>query len=120
MLFVPIVPSGPQAPPSPRVRELSELLGRVIDEYGKHHPSLTGTEVRQAVRLASRGASRSGDRAPVRVLLAGIVAALVAAGVAVFVLREGSGGEAAPVAAFGALLLLVILVAVFIERVRDL
>lgn len=95
MLFVPVVPPTPPAPPSPRVRELSDLLGRVISEYEKHHPNITGQEVRQALEIASRGSKAAGAAAHAVAL--GVGAALAVAGGLVFLLMARSGGDAASV-----------------------
>lgn len=50
MTYVPIVVTTP--PPSPRTRELAELLGKVLDEYTKAHPAVTKAEIRAAINMA--------------------------------------------------------------------
>jgi len=90
VLFVPVVPYVPPTPPSPRTRELAGLLSRVIDEYEKHHPAVTGSEIRAAMDLAARG-SRAGSSLETRAVagvLAGIL--LLLGGVWFFLARGGS------------------------------
>ncbi|GMV07973.1 MAG: hypothetical protein AMXMBFR53_42480 [Gemmatimonadota bacterium] len=96
MIFVPVVPHTPVPPPSPRVRELSDLLGRVIEEYEKHHPSVTGSEVRQALQLAS-GRSKATQAIAARLAVAGVGVALALGGVVAF-LAAGGGGDVDPAA----------------------
>lgn len=91
MLYVPVV--VPPTPPSPRTRELAELLGRVIEEYEKHHPSVTGSEVRAALQMASQS---SKTVAPAAALVAGVGLAFLFAGLAAFFFVQGgslSGGD---------------------------
>jgi len=90
VLFVPMVTPSPTAP-GPRARELAELLSTVIREYEKHHPAVTGDEVRQALALASQ----SSKAAPAvrRVLVATLAGGLAAAaGVAAYVSNASGGG----------------------------
>lgn len=117
MLFVPVVPMTPQAPLSHRARELADLLGRVIEEYERHHPSVTGPEVRQALQLASRHSKAAGSGAA-RVALAGGAAALVLAGVMVFLVLQRGGGspESFPVIAVAVGVFSVLVVAVLLRR----
>ena len=56
MSYVPIVPSTYAPPPSPRTRELAELLGKVLEEYSNAHPAVTKSEVRAAIRMAQMSA----------------------------------------------------------------
>ncbi|HKJ02461.1 MAG TPA: hypothetical protein VJ997_08405 [Longimicrobiales bacterium] len=91
MAYVPVV--VPPQPPSPRTRELAQLLGRVIEEYEKHHPAVTGPEVRGALRMAAR--SSKAAAVPAAALAAGLGLVLLLAGVAAFLLVQGgspSGG----------------------------
>ncbi len=90
MLYVPIiVPTS--TPPSPRSRELADLLARVIHEYETHHPSVTGAEVRDAVRLAAQSSSKGSAAAgPVLALAMGLVLFMVAG--VFFFLRASDGG----------------------------
>jgi len=96
VLYVPVIP--PQ-PPSPRTRELADLLTRAIDEYRKYHPNVSTAEVRAALRMASM---RSSGTIPARVwALTGVSVALVL-GVVVAFLVAGAGGmpgNAVPVVA---------------------
>ena len=91
MLFVPVVPSQPVQPPSPRTRELAGLLSKVLDEYTKAHPNVSSAEVREAIRMAQMSAG------PNRSAVAGILAGTLALGVGVLLmgvlfLRGGGGG----------------------------
>ncbi len=52
MTYVPVVPQVQVPPPSPRTRELNDLLSKVVDEYTKAHPATTKAEIRAASRLA--------------------------------------------------------------------
>ena len=115
MLYVPVIP--PHAtPPSPRTRELSDLLGRVIEEYEKHHPAVTGSEVREAVRLAAMRSSRTGSGS-VRIL-AGVSAAAAVAGIFAFVAANHGQvpGNGVPTVAVALALLAVLFVVVVVKR----
>ncbi len=57
MTFVPAVP--PPAP-SPRANELGSRLTETIDRFREDNPSLSPTEIRQAMRLALKGAGTGG------------------------------------------------------------
>ena len=85
MIYVPVVP--PQ-PPSPRTRELADLLGRVIEEYEKHHPKVTDSEVRAALQMAAQSSKGAPPVAAVAAALG--VAALVGG---VFFFMAANGGE---------------------------
>ena len=68
MAYVPVTPviTG-QKEPSRQTRELADLLGRVIQEYEKAHPTVTGPEVRHALQLATRASSKAvgGEKAAI-------------------------------------------------------
>lgn len=84
------VPSGPSKPPSPRVRELSQRIQEVINEFQQQYP-LSPSEIRQALRLAT---SRSGGE---QRAIVGVVAGLaLAAGLGVFVMFQSSSVEVNP------------------------
>lgn len=92
MSYVPIVPSAPSPPPSPRTRELAALLTKVLTEYKKSHPAATDAEIKAAVRLAQLS-SRSENRALPALLSVG-VGLLVAGALAGFlVLRSGGSPD---------------------------
>lgn len=93
MTYVPIPIIVPPTPPSPRTRELADLLARVIEEYEKHHPAVSGAEVREALSLASQS---SNTAAPARTLVATLLLGLVALGAGLFYFVERSGGGGAP------------------------
>ena len=92
MTYVPI-PVVPPTPPSPRTRELADLLARVIEEYEKHHPAVSGAEVREALNLASQSSKTAAPAA--RSLVAMLLLGLVALGGALFYAVERSGGGGA-------------------------
>ncbi len=95
MAYVPIVPPAPPPPPSPRTRELSALLAKVLEEYRKAHPSVTGAEIRAAMSLAGQAAGPG--RARLAAVLGAVVGLLVALGVSgVFFLQRGAGGAGSP------------------------
>ena len=87
MSYVPIVTPTP-SPPSPRSRELADLLVRVIEAYEEGHPTTTRPEIRAATRLAlsETGPSRLGTPI-VAVTLGGLMALLL--GVSVFLRQSG-------------------------------
>jgi hypothetical protein len=60
MSYVPIIVPTNAPPPSPRTRELANLLGQVLDEYTKANPATTSAEIRAAYRMA-RAASGKGS-----------------------------------------------------------
>ncbi len=109
MSYVPIVVPPPS--PSPRTRELADLLAQVIREYEAQHPSVTSTEVREAARLASASAATGLSRQVVAVTLGLGVAAL--AGAIAFARSSGLelSGIAWPLVLVAVLLVVGILVA---------
>lgn len=115
MLFVPVIPHH-EDPPSPRTRELADLLGRVIQEYEKGHPSVTGREVRAALEIAVRG-SRSGAVGGREAVLAGLAIAAAAAGVFVWVAAHGGSAQALPTG-IAAMLVAIGAVVVVVKRAR--
>jgi len=115
MLYVPFVPPA-ATPPSPRTRELADLLGRVIEEYEKHHPAVTGPEVRAAVRMAAERSSRSSF--PQLRVAVGVAAAVLAAGLfALLAANEGRMPQTAvPVLAIVLALFAVLVVVAMAKR----
>ena len=109
MTYVPIVtPVVTDQQPSRRTRELADLLGRVVQEYEKAHPSVTGPEVRQALELA-RSASTKATGAPAAFVVALALGVVMAMGLVGFLyvqggasLRGGMGMIFAVVALLGA------------------
>lgn len=63
-----LIPSQPELPESPRVRELSQRLRQTIQEFQRQYP-MTPAEIHEAVRHAA-GGSGSGvpSRWPLRIL----------------------------------------------------
>jgi hypothetical protein len=117
VLYVPVVPYVPHDPPSPRTRELAGLLSRVIEEYEKHHPAVTGAEVRGALDLAARD-SKAGSPAEVRAvvgILAGFLVLL--GGVGFFFARGGSiDAESMPMVAVSIAILVLLVGVVLLKK----
>ncbi len=88
MSYVPIVTPTP-SPPSPRSRELADLLRRVIEAYEEGHSTTTRAEIRAATRLALSKAGPSRLGAPIVALTLGGLMALL---LGVFVFLRQSGG----------------------------
>ena len=95
MSYVPIVTSSYVPPPSPRTRELSGLLAKVLDEYTKAHPATTGAEIRAAIRMAQMSAGPDRTKVAVGVSLAlGLGVAMLALGL--FYFRTAGDVETRP------------------------
>lgn len=126
MIYVPIVPTvvAPPQPPSPRTRELAGLLGKVLEEYKKAHPSTTQTEIRAAIRLAATSAA-PGGRAAVALALTAVIGGVVAMMVlGIFLSQGGGGGDSGsmsqyPVVAITVAVLGVVLLGVFLFKLRS-
>ncbi len=90
--YVPIVVP---TPPSPRARELADLLTRVIEAYEEGHPTTSRAEIREATRLAlaKTGPGSAGTRPIVAGSLAALTVGLV--GVSAF-LKNADGVPAIP------------------------
>ena len=90
MSYVPIVVPQ-QAEPSRQTQELADLLGRVVQEYEKAHPTVTGPEVSQALQLAKRASSKaSGNEAmAIKMALVGLLTLMGGLGVFFFMARGG-------------------------------
>ncbi len=86
------VPVGPPPVESPRVRELSQRLAEVIDEYERQYPMSAG-EIRQALRIAS-SKKASGGAGTVVAVAAGM-GLLLGIGVFAYFLaqRQPGGGD---------------------------
>ena len=118
MLFVPMVPSRHE-PSSPRPRGLAGLLGRVIEEFEKQHPSVTGSEVRAALDMAARNLGTAMlENAKAFAVIAAIVLAFVAAGIGLRLSGGGGTPESIPIAAVAVGLFLLIVVVVLVKRLR--
>jgi hypothetical protein len=118
VLFVPVIPPHHE-PPSPRTRELAGLLGRVIEEYEKHHPSVTGREVRAALDLAARNSGTAmSENAKAIAIVSVCVLGFLAAGLAATLSDGGGMPDSLPVAAVAVGLLLVFGVLVLVKRLR--
>lgn len=110
MTYVPIVTVPvQQQQPTQQTRELADLLGRVIQEYEKAHPSVSGPEVRHALQLAQSASSKaSTGPAGLMAALAGGLALL--AGLAAFYFIQVDGGS--PMAAMRIVLIAIVLVGI--------
>jgi hypothetical protein len=76
---------------------LADLLGRVIDEYEKHHPSVSPAEVREALSMAAQ-ASAPGDPRAAAALISAVTVLLIGAFM-YMALRGGDPPEAVPLIA---------------------
>ena len=91
MSYVPIVTPTHVPPPSPRTRELSELLAKVLDEYTKAHPATSSAEIRAAIRMAQMSAGPDRSNVAVGISLAiGLGVAMLALGLFFF---RSTGGD---------------------------
>lgn len=115
MSYIPIVipPTTPQ-PPSPRTRELAEILAKVLEEYQKAHPAVTGAEMREAIQIAK--SATEGNKKPVAVILSlGIGLVLMVTVLGLVFLRSGGGielGSSMPMVILGIMVFLGIVVVV--------
>ena len=87
MVFVPV--PHPPARPSARVQELSDQLSKVIEDYQRRFPNLSGGEIRQAVQLAVQRKA-SGPAVNRLAVSAALGLAAFLAGVTVFLMRSDS------------------------------
>jgi hypothetical protein len=69
---------------SPQTRELADLLGRVVQEYEKAHPTVTGTEVSQALRLARRASTKAAGGEAMAIKMAVALGLVFLGGLAAF------------------------------------
>jgi hypothetical protein len=114
VLFVPVIPHH-AAPPSPRTRELADLLARAIEEYEKYHPNISGPEVRAALQLAAQSSRKAGPD-PRLITVAATLGALLI-GFVVMATRGGDlGGGATPVVAVVAVVLVIAFMALVLVR----
>lgn len=92
MSYVPIVPViTPDQQPSRQTQELADLLGRVVQEYEKAHPTVTGPEVSQALQLAKRASSKASGNEAMAIKLALLTGAAVMAGLGLFFFMAQGG-----------------------------
>ena len=89
MIYVPIVVPTQVPPPSPRTRELAELLDKVLEEYTKAHPATTRAEVRAAIRMAQM--STGPDRTKVATGVSLAIGVSLAMGVLGFAFFRSAG-----------------------------
>ena len=96
MTYIPIVPSTPTPPASPRTRELAGLLSQVLEEYQKAHPAVTPAEMRAAVRLAQMSVKGGNQTVGLVISLGlGLLVAGLMAGLLFF--RSSGDAEGGPV-----------------------
>jgi len=118
MSYVPIVVPT-QQPPSPRTRELADLLARVVVDFEQRHPSMTSQEVRAATRLAAQATHGTGESARVLALVVGGLTALIA-GIVLFLSQAAggpvTGGVDVPIVVVAVLIGIVALVAIALRR----
>jgi len=88
--YVPIVVPT-QAEPTRQTRELADLLGRVVQEYEKAHPTVTGPEVAQALQLAKQASTKAGGN-QAAIVMAGVGLVVLMVGLGVFFLATQGGG----------------------------
>ena len=113
MFFVPIVPSSPAPPLSPRTRELAGLLQRVLDEYTRTHPATTRAEIRAAIRIAQvRGGGDMTKVAASLSIVLGLGVAMLLAGLLYF----RAGGELS-IAAYRPLIIMAVIAVLLIVLV---
>jgi hypothetical protein len=96
MTYVPIVTPPASTPPSPRTRELADLLAKVLEEYTKAHPATTRAEIRAAVSLAARRAGPGGSK-PAAALGLSLGLGIAAFVLGLVFLERGGGVEIGPV-----------------------
>jgi hypothetical protein len=119
MTFIPTAPVSSGTPPSPRTRELAGLLGRVLEEYRKNHPSLTPGEIRSAFRLAYR-ASGGGDLAARRALVLGLAVMVALLGLGSFLFSASEAQEFALVLPLVIMVIVILLLVVLVlVRIRS-
>jgi hypothetical protein len=111
MSYVPIVPNAPSPQEaSPRARELGVQMAQLLQDYREQNPSLTSTEVQQAMQIA-REATGLGKRPAAGVLAAvglGLVGVLVAG---FMILRRGGFEGGVPIAAWPMVMIGILVVA---------
>ena len=96
MTYIPIVPTTPAPPASPRTRELAGLLSQVLDEYQKAHPAVTPAEMRAAVRLAQMSV-KGGNQPAALIISLGLGLLLAGLMVGLLFFRSSGGAEGGPV-----------------------
>lgn len=92
MSYIPIVPYVP--PPqeaSPRARELGVQMAHVVQEFQKQNPSLSSTEVQQAMQIAKQATGMT-KSAAVGVMV-GVGVALMGVLLAGLLFFRQAGGE---------------------------
>lgn len=114
MTYVPVPPTN-HAALSPRTRELADLLGRVIQEYEKHHPEISDREIYSALNLAGRY-SRTSVATRRTILIGAALMGVLAAGLGVFAQLRSDHGEAAVPVMLITLVTILAVAVVFVVR----
>ena len=121
MSYIPIVPYVP--PPqgaSPQALELGVQMAQLVQEFQKQNPSLSSTEVQQAMQIAKQatGMTRSAATGVMVAVGVGLMGVLLA-GVLFF--RQAGGDIELPVTAFPmiAVVALVVLVLGVVAVIRN-
>ena len=91
MVYIPIVTTPPA--PSPRARELSDAVARLVEEFEHRFPDTSPADIRQALQLASQ--KTAGSAVPALAVTVGLGLFALLAGVAFFVYRNSGGGGTA-------------------------
>lgn len=97
MTYIPIVPYAPSPQEaSPRARELGVQMAQLVQEFQKQNPSLSSTEVQQAMQIAKQatGTTRSAAVGVMVALGVGLMGVLLAG--LMFFRRAGGDIELRP------------------------
>jgi len=118
MSYVPIIVPTNAPPPSPRTRELANLLGQVLDEYTKANPATTSAEIRDAVRMARAATGKGSANVAAGVSVGiGLVVAMLVLGLVFF---QSAGefeiGPILPMIIMALIIVLIGLVAIVVNR----
>lgn len=117
MSYVPIIVPTNAPPPSPRTRELANLLGQVLDEYTKANPATTSAEIRAAYRMAQAATGKGSANIAAGVSVGiGLLVAMLGLGLVYF--RSAGEIEIGPIfpMIIMALIVLIGLVAIVVNR----
>lgn len=90
MTYIPIITPPPT--PSPRARELSDAVARLVEEFEQRFPDTSPTDIRQALQLAAQ--KNAGSAVSALAVTVGLGLSALSAAVAFFVLRAYGEGVA--------------------------
>lgn len=95
MTYVPIViPPDPAPPASPRARQLSVELDRVIEDFQKNYPDTKPGDVRDAMRLASRAVNAPSEAQARRLVVALLGGIMLLGGLVAYFMASRDPGAA--------------------------